>query len=97
MSMMLHELIEVRETSTAGVFDALVDITDIQGRRYVTSYGVVPGDTHGLGPAIREAVEDWIEAGNAPTPYVPPTPEEIRASLPPLSARQLRLGLIANG
>ncbi|MBB4103583.1 hypothetical protein [Allorhizobium borbori] len=29
--------------------------------------------------------------------YVPPSVDEMRASMPPLTARQLRLGLIANG
>lgn len=30
-------------------------------------------------------------------PYVPPTAEDLRASLPPLTARQLRLGLVNAG
>ncbi|MQW00736.1 hypothetical protein GHK46_26480 [Sinorhizobium medicae] len=57
-----------------------------------------PNDPYGVNPQIRQ----WMsENPNAPVHvYVPPaapTPEEARAAMPPLTARQLRLGLVSNG
>lgn len=57
-----------------------------------------PDDPYGINPEIRA----WMHANpNAPVhAYVPPaapTPEEARALMPPLTARQLRLGLVING
>lgn len=47
------------------------------------------------------AEELWqrISAGEFPdiAEYIPPTPEEIRASMPNLTARQIRLGLLSLG
>ncbi|MBN7778898.1 hypothetical protein JYP49_21820 [Nitratireductor aquimarinus] len=47
----------------------------------------------------RRMVADWQAEGNTIPAYAPPalTDEEKRAAMPPLSARQLRLGLIDNG
>lgn len=95
--MKLHALISVAETSTPGVYNAEVDITDKYGDRYNTIYGVVPEDTFGLSPQVVLAVAEWIAEGKPVAPYVPPTSEQLRQAMPSLSARQLRLGLIANG
>ncbi|WP_322884803.1 hypothetical protein U8C32_12575 [Sinorhizobium medicae] len=57
-----------------------------------------PDDPYGVNPQIRK----WLsENPDAPVhvyvPPPPPTPEEIRESMPPLAARQLRLGLVGAG
>lgn len=53
---------------------------------------VRPDDPYGLGPVIR----DWMaENPDFPIdPYVPPTVEEVRKGMQPLTARQFRLGLV---
>jgi len=56
-------------------------------------YSLAPDDPHGLAPEIRAAVEQWIADGKPVAQAVPP-PE---TPLPPLTARQLRLGLVKNG
>lgn len=48
----------------------------------------------------RKMLSEWEAGGNTISPYEsppPPTPEEIRSVMPPLTARQLRLGLIGGG
>lgn len=95
----LHSIISVADDGNGSLL-VEADITDIAGERYAAEHCLTPGDEFGLSPEIRQAVEEWIDAGNAPTPYAPPpepTPEELRAAMPPLSMRQLRLGLRANG
>ncbi|MBN7764057.1 hypothetical protein JF546_16920 [Nitratireductor aquimarinus] len=97
--MELHSLLSVAKLEDGSLL-VQADITDIVGERYVAEYCLVAGDEFGLAPAIRQAVENWIEAGNTPTQFVPlpePTPVELRAAMPPLTARQVRLGLITNG
>lgn len=95
--MELHELISVSATAETNVYVALVDITDVNGERYVTEYGSRPGDTFGLAPLVRAAVEQWITDGRLVAPYVPPSPDELRAGFPTLSPRQVRLGLLSIG
>ncbi len=94
--MELHEIKSVTDNGD-GTYCVKVDITDVNGDRYVTDYGVVPGDSFGLAPIIKKAVEDWVAAGNEITPIAPPDPEEVRAAMPTLTARQFRLGLIDGG
>ena len=58
--------------------------------------GITPTDDDPLVVALR----DWLvgnEDSDVIEPYVPPTTEELRAAMPPLTSRQLRLGLINNG
>lgn len=44
------------------------------------------------------ALRDWLATNSVDVePYVPPTTEELRIAMPPLTSRQLRLGLINNG
>ncbi|MBO6856241.1 hypothetical protein [Roseibium sp.] len=43
---------------------------------------------------VRLAVRNWLDADNAVPAWVPPTPDEIRAAIPTVTARQLRHGLL---
>ena len=55
-------------------------------------------DPHGLSPVIKQWIADHPDFPI--DPYVAPeplTPEELRAKMPPLTARQFRLGLVAGG
>ncbi|MBN7760268.1 hypothetical protein JYP52_03910 [Nitratireductor aquibiodomus] len=47
----------------------------------------------------RQMIAEWEAEGNTIPPYAPPTmtDEEKRTAMPPLSARQFRLGMIASG
>ncbi|MDX3929089.1 MAG: hypothetical protein QHC90_25225 [Shinella sp.] len=92
----LNEVFSVRATRDPGVFVLDVDLVDMMGERYRTEYVSSPDDTHGLGPTVRQWLTD-NEGSYTIEPYVPPTLEQIRASMPSLTARQLRLGLLANG
>ncbi len=56
-----------------------------------------PADTFGDGPVVREALMQWIADGHPVEPYMLPTPEEARAAMPSLTARQIRLALIGAG
>ncbi|MBO3760347.1 hypothetical protein [Ciceribacter sp. L1K22] len=52
----------------------------------------VPDDASPICVALYNAA---LAAG--PAPYVPPTPEELRAVMPGVTARQIRLTLVRNG
>lgn len=56
----------------------------------------VPDD---MGNRHRVMIAEWVAAGNVIEPYAEPvlTPEEMRAQMPPISKRQLRLTLVRNG
>ncbi len=54
-----------------------------------------PGPKDGFNPAFQQWLRDNPDFPR--DPYVPPTVEETRAGMPPLTARQLRLGLLAAG
>lgn len=95
--MQLHEIKAVTATADPAIYVATVDITDVNGERYVTDYVSTPSDTFGLAPAVRSAVEDWLSDGRTVLPYTPPSAEALRASMPPLSPRQVRLGLLSIG
>lgn len=89
--MELHQIISVTATNETDVFIASVEITDVNSERYVADYTSRPDDTFGLARAVRAAVDQWITDGKPIEPYVePPAPP-----LPPLTARQLRLGLVS--
>lgn len=60
-------------------------------------YGIVPSDRGANANAVRLAVQAWLDAGNVFPSYVPPTPEELREQMPPLTSRQFRLGLLHSG
>lgn len=57
-----------------------------------------PGNPHGVDPQLRQWLSENPDAPvHAYEPPAEPTPEEARAAMPPLTARQLRLGLFSNG
>lgn len=92
--MKLHDLIAVTSTAEPDVYIADVDVTDANGERYVAEYGSRPGDSFGLAPMIRTAVEQWIADGKPVLPYVEPpaapAPDRV-------TARQFKLQLLADG
>lgn len=90
---LLHEIHSVTATEDPDRFVLSVDMTDMNGNRYVTDYVSIPGDTFGLAPAVRSALGGWLAAGRPVVPYTPPTAEELRALMPSLSPRQIRLAL----
>jgi len=93
--MSLNAVSTVTATSEPGVFVVTCNITDIEGNTYDTDYCSRPDDAFGLNPTLRR----WL-AGKASfpvQPYVSLTAEERRASMPAITARQLRLGLLSSG
>ncbi len=82
-------------TDVSGALLVHCNITDVNGETYDAIHCYRPDDPYGLSPTVGE----WIQAHpDFPiAPYVPPTVEEVRASMPALSARQLRLGLLNAG
>lgn len=100
MDPVLHEILGVKATDAPDIYIATIDLTDTAGERYETDYVSRPGDPFGLAPTVRDAITQWIADGKPVAPYVPPpepTPEDVREAMPPLTARQLRLGLVDNG
>lgn len=91
----LNSVASIKATSERGVFIVHCNITDVDGNTYDADYCSRPGDLFGLNPTMRQ----WLaENPSFPVqPHLPPTVEDFRASLPPLSARQLRLGLVDAG
>lgn len=79
--MRLHELIAVTATAHPDIYIAQVDITDTNGERYITDYGSTPDDTFGLGPTIREAIDQWIAGGKPVGAYEPPALAAVKATL----------------
>lgn len=84
----------ITATAESGVYMVNCNITDADGETD-TDYCSRPDDLFGINPAIRQWISDNPDFPIAP--YVPPTAEEVRASMPALSARQLRLGLLNAG
>lgn len=93
--MQLNEIHSVKATQEQDVYELTCNITDVTGSVYDATYLSRPDDCYGLNPIIRK----WlIENFNvAIEPYVSPTLDQTRASMPPLTARQLRLGLLGRG
>ena len=95
IALSLNAVHSVTATSEAEVLSLSINLTDVTGATYDAPYISRPEDTFGLNPIIRQWLADNPDF--PVQPYTPPTQEEIRASMAPLSARQLRLGLINNG
>ncbi|CCE94655.1 conserved hypothetical protein [Sinorhizobium fredii HH103] len=94
----VFEVVEVHnitDTLFEGTYDLDVTlrINGIEERfeRYIST----PDCPYGANPAVRLWMSQNPDA--QVHPYIPPTIEQVRAALPPLSARQLRLGLVAGG
>jgi len=84
------EWIEITEAQYAEAIDAMMDgkeVTVIEGQMVIRPPA----------PSADHVWQDgeWVLPPQ-PEPE-PPTPEEIRASMPSLTSRQLRLGLVMNG
>ncbi|MGK9199361.1 MULTISPECIES: hypothetical protein [Sinorhizobium] len=86
---------KVTDTPTPGIYD--LDLTlRINGvEERFEHYVSTPDDSIGANPAIRT----WMKQHpDFPVQsYVPPTTEQVRASLPLLTTRRFRLGLVKNG
>ncbi|OAP35812.1 hypothetical protein AU381_16635 [Sinorhizobium glycinis] len=93
--MQLNRVHSIRATQDNDVYEVSCSITDITGASYDTVYVSRPDDPYGLNPSIRKWLRENLEA--TIEAYVPPTSEQLRASMPPLTARQLRLGLLEGG
>lgn len=98
--MQLHELQAVTATADPAIYVATVDITDVNGERYVAEYASIPGDSFGLAPYVRAAVEQWIAEERPVQPYAPPPLDliksEIKARLD-AAAENERLKYITSG
>lgn len=79
--MQFHEIQAVTATADPGIYVATVDITDMDGDRYITDYLSIPGDTFGLAPVIRAAIDQWIADEKQVQPYEPPPLDEVKADL----------------
>lgn len=79
--MQLHAILSVAATSEPDVYVASVDITDTARERYIADYVSRDGDSFGLAPTVRAAIEQWISDGKPVEPYVEPvpTPDELIA------------------
>src|SRR5690554_3063933 len=98
--MELHKIVAVTAADEPDVYFALADITDIAGERRTVVYASRPNDDFGLATAVRSAVLQWIDDGKPIAPYEPPlapTPEEIRAAMPPLQKWRFETVVDLNG
>jgi hypothetical protein len=95
MAITLNTIHSVRATNEPDVYIVNCSITDDEGT-YDAEYATSPEGVYGLNPAIRQWLVD-NEGDYTIEPYVPPTTEETRASMPKLSARQFRLGFVMAG
>ncbi|WP_299812449.1 hypothetical protein [uncultured Roseibium sp.] len=59
--------------------------------------GLRPGENNAWNLEVIKAAQVWRSAGGVIGAWVPPTAEEIREGMQPLSARQFRLGLLDAG
>ncbi len=86
---------KVTDTAAPGVYDLDLTLKFNGVEERFEHYVSTPDDSIGANPAIRM----WIKQHpHFPVQsYVPPTTEQIRASLPLLTTRQFRLGLVKNG
>lgn len=84
----------ITATAEPGVYIVNCNITDADGETD-TDYCSRPDDPFGINPAIRQWISDNPDFPIAP--YVPPSVEEVRASMSALTARQFRLGMLEGG
>ncbi|MDX0568615.1 hypothetical protein GOL81_23150 [Sinorhizobium medicae] len=86
----LTDLLAVAETPQPDVYIATI-LADIEGDGTIemVPYGSYPHDNFGIAPQVRSAIADWINDGKPVSPYVPPTAEQLRAAMTPLTRRQL--------
>jgi hypothetical protein len=96
MPVEFSKIISVSHMPTAGRYNVVVEYVGEEEGTFQGPWGYNPTDPYAA-PAMKAAVESWVAQGKPIAAYVPPTPAEQRAAMPVLSARRLRLGLIANG
>ena len=95
----IHAIENVRAEEREGCFVLDVDVTNMEGVREKWEYCSIPEDTFGINPFIRT----WLAVNEGQyeiAPYVPPLPptdDELRAAMPAVTKRQLRLTLVRNG
>jgi hypothetical protein len=80
----LHSVIALYATKEPDVLRMVIDLTDAFGERYESDFYYREGDTSGLSPMLTQ----WLaenEGNYTIAPYVPPTAEEVRAGMLPLS------------
>lgn len=89
------DIVGLAHTQQDGVYIATI-IADFEddGTHETCLYGVVPGDFGGMSAEVHDAVREWKLRGAPIAPYVPPTAEELRERLEPLTRRQLRRVLL---
>lgn len=92
----LNAVHSVAATAEADVYILSVNITDAYGETYDCTYASRPDDSFGLNPAIRSWLVENLSSITV-VPYVPPTAQQIRAGMSPITRRQLRLALVRNG
>jgi hypothetical protein len=91
----LNSVAAIRAASEPDVYILDINLTDRDGATYDGVFISRPSDPFGLGPAVRQWIVDHPEF--PVDPYVPPTAEEIRSAMAPVTRRQLRLALVRNG
>ncbi|WVT74025.1 hypothetical protein QM996_02605 [Sinorhizobium chiapasense] len=85
----LHKVYSVTATQTPDVYILDVDLTDMEGERYRCDYASAPDDKFGLAPTIRKWLVD-NEGQYEIAPYVAPTVEQVRGSMPAISRVDFR-------
>lgn len=90
----VHKITDT-ERDGAYVLDITISVDGVT--EHIEKFLSAPDDPHGVNPAVRKWMNQNPDA--MVEPYVPPenTDEEKRKGMPALSARQLRLGLLAGG
>ncbi|WP_146048584.1 hypothetical protein [Roseibium marinum] len=76
------------------VFEGRVPGDEVESR---IEYGLRVEDSSANAQLVRKYLQIWLEAGGVIPEWVPPTDEELRELMPPLTARQFRLGLLQCG
>ncbi len=56
--------------------------------------GLRAGENHGWSVTVAQVAQAWKTSGGVIPEWSPPTPDEVRASMPTVTARQLRHGLL---
>lgn len=91
----LHHVFAITRTLEERVYIVDCEITDMENIRERVKYALRPNDPFGLAPTLRMwmVFHPWFPIGD----YVPPTIEEIRADMLPLSNFHFRNSLIECG
>lgn len=96
--MEINSVTGIFATAEQGVYAVECEYTNDVGVAELARHSYRSNDPYGLSPLIKAWLEENPDFPIDPyVPPEPPTPEEVRAHMPPLSARQLRLGLLAAG